>query len=169
MLEAENYFASVASGDGSMSWEKRSDITGFAGAGYMAVPDRGKVNDPFDATAARLDYAMTFTKPGRYYLWFRASGNNDGGASIHAGLGLQAEEWGKKIRTGHGRFAWTRSPVFTISKPGNHLFSIWMHEDGAMVDRLIVTSDIKYEPSPDQRADDKVMIGEGPAEGPAFK
>ena len=161
VLEAENYFASIPSSDGSMAWEKRSDVTGFAGSGFMAVPDRGKLNDPFDATAARLDYAMNFTKPGRYFLWFRASGNNDGGASIHAGLGLQTEAWGLKIRTGHGRFAWTRSPAFTVSKPGNHLFSIWMHEDGAMMDRVLVTSESKYEPTPDQRDADKVMTGEG--------
>ena len=37
-----------------------------------------------------------------------------------------------------------------------------MHEDGAMMDRVLVTSEIKYEPTPDQRDADKVMIGEGP-------
>jgi hypothetical protein len=169
VLEAESYFASVPSGDGSMTWEKRGDVTGFVGTGYMAVPDRGKANDPFDAAAARLDYAMNFTKPGRYYLWLRASGNNDGGASIHAGIGLQTEEWGLRIHTGHGRFAWTRSPAFTIAKPGNHLFSIWMHEDGAMMDRLVLTSDKNYEPSPEERADDQVMIGEGSPEGPSIR
>jgi hypothetical protein len=35
-----------------------------------------------------------------------------------------------------------------------------------MVDRLLFTSDESFEPSPDQRAPDNVMTGEGPSESP---
>jgi len=113
-----------------------------------------------------LDYGRHFTTPCRYFLWLRANGNNDGGGSIHAGFDLKAAPWGTNLRTGHGRYAWTRSPAFQVEKPGGYLFSIWMREDGAMMDRLIVTADEGYEPSPDQRAPDKTMIGEGPPSTP---
>jgi carbonic anhydrase/acetyltransferase-like protein (isoleucine patch superfamily) len=163
VIEAEQTLASVPSGDGSATWEKFSDIQGFVGEGYLSIPDRGWVNEPFDATAARLDYALRFTQPGQYFLWIRGNGNNDGGTSIHAGFDLKLEEWGSKLRVGHGRYAWTRSPSFSIERPGSYLFSIWVDEDGAMVDRLIFTASQSYEPSPDQRADDQVMIGKGPS------
>jgi hypothetical protein len=164
VIEAENHFAAVPAIDGTTVWEKRADVAGFAGEGFMAVPDRGVVNEPFSAAAARLDYAVQFTRPGRYFLWVRGNGNNDGGASIHAGFGLKAADWGLNLRTGNGRYAWTRSPAFQIDKPGTYLFSIWMREDGAMMDRLIFTSSESFEPSPDQRAPDNVMTGEGPSE-----
>jgi hypothetical protein len=164
VIEAEHCFASAAASDGTTVWERRSDVPGFAGEGFMAVPDRGMLNEPFQMTAARLDYATHFAKPGRYFLWIRGHGNNDGGGSIHAGFGLKAAPWGTNLRTGHGRYAWTRSPAFEIDKPGGYLFSIWMREDGAMMDRLIFTADESFEPSPDERAPDNVMIGEGPPE-----
>jgi hypothetical protein len=111
-----------------------------------------------------MDYAVSFAKPGRYFVWVRANGNNDGGASIHLGLGLKAEPWGLNRHTGNGRWAWTRSKPFRVDVPGAYLFSIWMREDGAMVDRFVFTADEKYEPSPDARTVDKVMVGRGPAE-----
>lgn len=162
VIEAEQCFAAIPGDDGTTAWEKRADVPGFAGEGYMVVSDRGQVNDPFSASFPRLDYAMNFTKPGRYFLWVRANGNNDGGASIHAGFGLTAAPWGTNLRTGHGRYAWTRSPAFQIAKAGEYIFSIWMREDGAMMDRLMITADESYEPSPDQRAADKTMTGKGP-------
>jgi hypothetical protein len=166
VIEAEHCFASAAASDGTTVWEKRTDVPGFAGEGFMAVPDRGMVNEPFQTTAARLDYATHFSKPGQYFLWTRAHGNNDGGASIHAGFGLRSAPWGTNLRTGNGRYAWTRSPAFQIDKPGGYLFSIWMREDGAMVDRFIFTADEAFEPSADERAPDNAMIGKGPSASP---
>lgn len=164
VLEAEHFLASVPAADGSTQWEKRSDGAGFVGEGFVAVPDAGRRNVPFQDTAARLDYAVHFQNPGRYYLWVRANGNNDGGASIHAGLGLKPAPWGTGLRTGHGRYGWTRTAAFDIDKAGGHLFSIWMCEDGAMVDRMLFTADEKFEPSPGERAGDQVMTGSGPQE-----
>lgn len=132
----------------------------------MAVPDEGRRNDPFDPTSARLDYALHFTKPGPCFLWIRANGNNDGGQHLHAGIGLEPGDWGLKLRTGHGRFAWTRCGPFQIAKPGDHLLSLWMCEDGAMVDRVVLTHDPAFEPAPDQKASDGTMTGDGPPATP---
>ncbi len=164
VIEAEHFSAAYPSPDGKGKWEKQTNPAGFVGEGFMVVPDIGGVNDPFMVNAARIDYAVNFSKAGRYFLWIRANGNNDGGASIHAGFGLKPEDWGLNLRTGNGRYAWTRTKPIQIDTPGTYLFSIWMREDGAMVDRFLFTANEKYEPSPDQRAPDNTMIGEGPAE-----
>jgi len=161
VIEAEHCIASVPSLDGTFKWEQHGDPLAV-GEGHMSTPDCGQVNEPFTPTAAHMDYAVSFTKPGRYFVWVRANGNNDGGASIHLGLGLKAEAWGLNMHTGNGRWAWTRSKPFQVPVPGTYLFSIWMREDGAMVDRFLFTVDEKYEPSPDERADDRVMVGPGP-------
>lgn len=167
VIEAEQFFDSTPALDGITSWEKGSDLSGFAGEGYMSIPDRGLVNAPFSAAAARLDYAVRFTRPGRYFLWIRGNGNNDGGVTVNAGFDIKASDWGTQLRTGHGRYAWHRSPSFQVAKAGNYLFSIWMHEDGAILDRLLFTSSVSYEPSPTERASDKVMIGLGPPTTPS--
>lgn len=162
VIEAEQMRESIPSAASGEKWEKQSDVAGFVGEGYMAVPDGGRVNEPFSADAARLDYALNFMKAGKYFLWVRANGNNDGGATIHAGLDLNVQPWGTRLRTGSGRYAWTRSPVIEIERAGNYLFSIWMCDDGAMVDRLLFSDNKAYVPGDDNRAPDGVPIGEGP-------
>jgi Family of unknown function (DUF6055)/Concanavalin A-like lectin/glucanases superfamily len=164
VIEAEHPMRAVASADGTSVWQLASEPAGFTGEGFMAVPDRGRVNDPFRPDAARLDYALHFAGTGRHFLWVRASGNNDGGQSIHAGLGLDPGAWGLKARTGFGRFTWTRLPPLEVTAAGDHVLSLWMHEDGAMIDRLLLTRDPDYEPSPKDA--DGTMTGTGPPATP---
>lgn len=145
LIEAEDF--TTATADGETAWVLATKEPGHSGAGYMTIPDRGKVNEPCNPKAARLDYALRFAKAGRYYLWIRGNGNNDGGASVHAGLGLEPAPWGRNLRTGHGEYAWSRSPVIEIPAAGEYLFNIWMREDGAILDRLVFTDSPSYQPS----------------------
>lgn len=163
VIESENPLRAVPSADGASVWKKETQPAGFTGEGFMAVPDTGRLNDPFRPEGARLDYALRFLTTGAHCLWVRASGNNDGGQHIHAGIGLEAAAWGTKARTGFGKFTWTRLPPFDITTRGDHLLSLWMCEDGAMIDRIIVTKDANFEPAPESKDASGVMTGPGPA------
>jgi hypothetical protein len=88
---------------------------------------------------------------------------------IHAGIGLDPGDWGLNVHTGFGRYAWTRLPAFEIKQSGDHLLSIWMCEDGAMIDRIIVTNDPKFEPAPETKDAEGIMTGPGPAATPVTK
>ena len=168
VFEAEDFLRAVPSADGASKWGKETQPAGFTGSGFVAVPDHGRLNDPFKPDGARLDYALRFLTSGRHFLWVRASGNNDGGQYIHAGIGLEPGTWGLKTRTGFGRFTWTRFPEFEVKARGDHLLNIWMCEDGAMIDKLIVTSDPKFVPSPESKNADGVLSGPGPEVTPAL-
>lgn len=163
VIEAENALRALPATDGTSAWKKESYGTGFVGEGFMAVPDAGRRNDPFSVESARLDYALRFASKGSHYLWVRTSGNNDGGRMIHAGIGLDPGAWGLNVHTGFGRYAWTRLPAFEIKRPGDHLLSLWMCEDGAMLDRIVVTKDPEFEPAPETKDSEGVMTGPGPA------
>jgi hypothetical protein len=167
VVEAEHFAASVPSPANVCAWEKHNDTRACGGDGYMATPDRGMVNQPFSDTGARLDYVLNFKEPGKYYLWIRGNGNNDGGQFVYAGLGLKLEPWGDNLRTGCHKWAWYRSRAFTVEQPFDCLFSIWMKQDGAMVDRFIITASDTYEPAPESRNADHTMNGIGPAESQA--
>jgi len=54
-----------------------------------------------------------------------------------------------------------------VEQPFDCLFSIWMKQDGAMVDRFIITASDTYEPAPESRNADHTMNGIGPAESQA--
>ena len=167
VVEAEHFVANVPSPAGVCTWEKRNDANACGAEGYMSTPDRGMVNQPFSDTGARLDYVINFKKPGKYYLWIRGNGNNDGGQFVYAGLGLKLDPWGNNLRTGCGKWAWYRSPAFTVEQPFDCLFSLWMMQDGAMVDRFIITASETFEPAPENRNSDKTTSGVGPAESKA--
>jgi len=163
-IEAEHFAGNTPSSDG-FKWERQQSPSGYTDEGAMAaLPDRGSQNDPAKVTAARLDYLVNFTEPGRYFLWLRATGANHGGDSVHAGLDMKIEPWGNNLGTGSGRWTWIRHRPFHVDQPGVRLFSLWMREDGTVLDRLLFTADDKFEPDADQRAPDKALIGPGPAE-----
>lgn len=166
VIEAEDALRTVASADGASIWREENQPGGAMGRGFMVVPDHGRLNDPFRPDGARLDYALRFEVSGSHYLWVRASGNNDGGQFIHAGIGLDPGTWGIKAKTGFGRFTWTRLPAFSITRPGDHLLSLWMCEDGAMIDRIIVTADEMFVPSPETREAGGILPGPGPEPTP---
>lgn len=167
VIEAEDALRHVPSADGASVWREENQPGGALGRGFMMVPDHGRLNDPFRTDGARLDYALRFANPGAHFLWVRASGNNDGGQFIHAGIGLDPGNWGIKAKTGFGRFTWTRLPAFPITRAGDHLLSLWMCEDGAMIDRIIVTADESFVPSPESREADGCLPGPGPEPTPS--
>lgn len=146
-FEAEDFIQATPSQDGGSEWQLQKEPQGFTGKGVMAVPDRGARNEPFSIAGARLDYALNFQKAGRYYLWVRANGNNDGGQSIYVGLGMNGSEEDKMV-TGFGKYAWKRSRELQVKGPGVYLLSVWMREDGAMLDRFEVTGSESYQPAP---------------------
>ncbi len=61
------------------------------------------------------------------------------------------------FHTGNGKLQWQRHRVWTleIDKPGLHTLNVWMREDRAAFDRLIIT------------LDQSMNTGDAASEGPA--
>jgi hypothetical protein len=114
-----------------------------------------------------MDYLVNFEKPGRYFAWLRgfAPFLREGDA-VHLGLDLKLEPWGEDRGIAIDRFMWGGRRAFQVATPGVHTFSIWMLEDGTILDRILFTADESYEPDPDNRDANKHLIGHGPAESP---
>lgn len=161
VIEAEHFTRTVA--DNGAAWGLKTEPTGFVGEGCMQVPDKGANNEPPRLTAPRLDYFLELKKPGRYFVWVRGFGINHQSDSLHLGIDVKID-WGANVGLGGSTFAWSGPRAFNVEKPGLHTFSIWMREDGAIVDRILFTMDGKYEPDPDLRSPKKELIGPGPPE-----
>lgn len=161
-IEAEHYSAKTdASGH---SWTVAKEPAGFEGDGAIgALPNTGAnlMND-YAAKSPRLDFRVEFVKTGAHYVWVRAAANSDADNSLHLGLdGVAVPTLGQLTYSATRKFIWTNKQIsgknatVTVGTPGLHTIQLWMREDGAMIDRFVLTSDPKWTPK-----------GNGPPESP---
>jgi hypothetical protein len=165
VLEAENYMANnpVTVGGVERSWNLTTERPGYAGAGAMrSLPNTGvNIGAAAVATGApRIDYEVQFTTPGVYRVWVRGdAAGSDPDDSLHIGLDGATPATAKDISLERANgFVWSGTRMFTavkaslvVAEAGVHTVNLWMREDGAYVDRILLTTDENYIP-----------LGEGP-------
>jgi len=132
---------------------------GSLGEGYLqALPDSGLAIDApqIEPHSPHLQYHVRFDTVGTFYLWLRGSGQIDD--TVHFGID------GTSISTDHDTAAlcdwdvfywwselgqWDARPVVEVPSQGVHTVDIWMRDDGAALDRVLLTVDQGYSPPHD--------------------
>src|SRR5262245_1307370 len=161
VMEAEHYDTTV--GQGNRDWTRFYRVSGFSGDGAVqATPNTGAVrNTGFTANSPRMDFRVNFTKTGTHYVWVRGRASSTADDTLHVGLDGAAVATADKVGPLKGAYGWTQKtvggPVATIEvgTPGIHTVNVWMREDGAVVDRLLLSTNAGFIPT-----------GTGPAESP---
>jgi len=146
------------------------DVTpaGYAGLGSMySLPETGaSISLPAALTdSPRLSYKISFLKTGTHYLWFR--GSDGGGNSLNAGIDADdptgttldnmddfAACCGTRLPGGTS-WVWVGGidatpagrATFTVANAGVHTLHFWMREDGQIVDKMLVTTDVNFVPT----------------------
>jgi len=134
VLEAE-HFSSSTTGQMGHAWQWQA-MPGAGGSGVMqALPNSGQNLNPLSSPVLR--YAVNFRNPGRYFVAVRGMGATTNDDSIHVGLadifvsslGLASSlKWATQFNN---------APFFlNVPSPGVYNVTLWMREDGAVVDRL---------------------------------
>jgi hypothetical protein len=129
--------------------------SGASGSAMQALPNSGSsIGSNIAATSPRLDYRIQFSRAGVHYLWLRGLGLTSGDDSVHVGLnGVALSSSDNATITAGSSFNWTSKGtdgvVLTINVPstGVHTLNLWMREDGAIVDRILLTSSSSYTPT----------------------
>lgn len=175
VIEAEHYFNVRTATDGHV-WLPVSGRADASGNAYMTIlPDTGvNLGNAGYATSTRLDFQVNFATTGLHYLWIRGGDpRNDGsGDSVHAGLDDTVSVAGTQI-TGAPTFttatwnwvglnnAGTRVSV-DVPTTGLHTVSLWMREDGVLIDKLILTTDVNFTPT-GQGLAESATVSTGPS------
>jgi hypothetical protein len=101
----------------------------------------------------RLDFRVEFTQAGTHHLWVRGMAASAADDSVHVGLDGVPSPTADRIVRLPTAYGWTRAtadgPVATINvpSPGIHTLNLWMWEDGAIVDRLLLTTSPTFVPT----------------------
>jgi len=156
-MEAENFDNTVAAPDGH-TWTLVDSPIGASGFKAMqALPDIGiKRRDDYLTLSPRLDFKVSFVKTGTHYVWTRAHADGSGSDdSCHAGLNCQATLTGERIAFNvAAEWSWFNArennagpATFEVPSADIHTVNIWMCEDGAIIDKIVLTTNPFYKPS----------------------
>jgi M6 family metalloprotease-like protein len=159
VMEAEHFHYNTP-GSGPMagsSWTQMSG-SGSVGDGFMQVlPDQGRsINSNLETYSPHLSYQINFSTTGDYYLWVRGMAVDSNADTVHYGAEGAAFSSDYNSALAFPVFAgysWSSQrgdytrPVITIDSPGTHSLDFWMREDGAALDRIVLTTDIDYNPN----------------------
>jgi len=148
-IEAENFSAKQAGEENT--WELTTEKPGFSGSGsIVAFPDKG-INEDIDyGDSPNTDYRVNFVKAGRYYVWVRGYGVESGN-SIHIDLDHRELNTAEGMDLETDGWYWNNegdedAAYLDIDTAGEHIISLCMREDGAIVDKIILTANPDYKP-----------------------
>lgn len=165
VMEAENYTTTSSNGSAD-SWLPTTDFAGYSGETALQVgPDNGHnwSTGNIPATAPVLSYQIDFATAGTHYVFVRCREpdiDGNAGDSLHVGINDVLPTSGENIaRAGDangytigaswvwaGKLSDSSRATITVPSPGVHTVHIWAREDGLIVDKLILSTDINYFP-----------------------
>jgi hypothetical protein len=152
VLEAEDY--NITTPTATHYWQEVSSPDNFSGSAAMAaLPDTGsRQNQDYESNSPNLSYQIHFTQTGRHYVWVRAYAKGSDN-SLHAGLNGQGVSTGKAITVPVKRnWVWTNQTgngedaYITVENTGPQSLDIWMREDGLILDKIVLTTDVSFVP-----------------------
>jgi len=156
-IEAENPSANVS--QSKASWEPVPTDGASGNIAMQALPSTvgGNTDPGYSDVSPRLDYSFSVDAPGTYYVWLRVIGPASSANSVHVGIDHAETPAEDNIRFPvSSSWSWQGGPGdagFRVNKVGMHTLNVWMRESGAIVDKVVVTTDPDYVPR-----------GTGPAE-----
>jgi len=146
-MEAENFTTEVPGSQalfGHVWTNDPNPPNGFSGPGAMITTPNSVAGSGtgYDIIAPLLNYSVQFSTPGTYYFWVRMRGVDWGSDSIHVGLNGTKVSSGENISVvGTNTYIWSNRRSIVIPTSGIHDLSVWMREDGAVIDKIVMTTD----------------------------
>ena len=151
VMEAENFHDQQARN--GKSWQTVSPRHSSAQASLQALPNTGtNVQTNYATQSPHLAYRAVFEVPGRYYVWVRATGATTDDDSLHIGLNGQPVASGERIEQIFDFWTWTSvrngggRAFVDVAEAGEHVIDVWMREDGVIIDKILLTTDVAFEP-----------------------
>jgi hypothetical protein len=123
---------------GSGQWTDRDDIAGASGSYLIALPNDGVncLDEPPTDCGAVVIYHLPEMAPGTYYLHLRSSAADPTDDSLFYGVDGDLIDFAD-LPDG-APWAWRRHTLGVLDQPPHDLH-IWVREDGAAIDRFVVS------------------------------
>ncbi|MBJ7259722.1 MAG: Ig-like domain-containing protein [Chthoniobacterales bacterium] len=162
-VEAEVTSTNIARSVGGVTytWTTVTDTPGFSGTGYIeAVPSDGTstntVVSNWETASPQVNYSVTFSNTGTYYVWVRGYAGDASSAGLYIGLNGTSPAASRLDMAQYNAWTWANTaagsatPVgINIPSPGTYTLNLWMRDSGLDVDRILLTRNPNFSPNPD--------------------
>ena len=162
-IEAEAFTSSTARVISSLNYDWTFDnaTPGFAGTGYIEAkpsdPNAGTtVTTSWETTSPQVNYFVTFSSPGTYYVWIRGYAGDSASAGVYVGLNGTSPTNARIDIQQFNAWAWANTaagsgtPVsINIPSAGSYTLNLWMRDAWLDIDRILLTRNPNFSATPD--------------------
>jgi hypothetical protein len=126
-----------------------------------ALPNDGRDVGLVVNNSPKMDFQVRLNTTGTHHLWVRGYAESFFDASVIVGIDGQPTRLGNITFSPTGDYAWGNDSNdgpdarLTVPTPGEHLVTVWMSQDGFILDKILLTTDGSFVPD-----------GFGPSESP---
>ena len=145
----------------SYAWTTDSATPGFTGSGYIeAYPaddtSTQTVASGWETTSPQINYSVTFSNAGTYYVWIRGFAGDAASAGVYVGLNGTSLPSARIDIAQYNVWAWANTaagssvPVsLSIPSAGTYTLNLWMRDAWLDIDRLLLTRNPNFSAAPD--------------------
>ena len=162
-IEAESSINRTARtlGGVSYAWTNAADTPGFSGSGYIeAYPandtSTNTVTSSWETTSPQINYTVTFSNPGTYYVWIRGFAGDASLAGVYVGLNGSSVANPRIDLQQFNAWAWantaagsTNLVTLNIPSAGTYTLNLWMRDAWLDIDRILLTRNPNFSPVAD--------------------
>ena len=133
----------------------------FSGSGYIQAnaadgASAATIGTAWETESPQVDYTITFSNAGTYYVWVRGFAASADTAGIYVGMAGSGSPSVRMDLQQLNRWTWsntaTGSPTpvtFNIPTPGTYTLKFWMRDSGFAMDRILLTLSPTFRPTAD--------------------
>ena len=142
----------------SFSWTNETATPGFSGTGYIEATASDTnaattVSSSWQTTSPQIDYTVTFSNAGTYYVWVRGYAGDASSAGVYIGLNGTSPTASRIDLQQYNSWAWantsagsTNLVALNIPSAGTYTLNLWMRDSWVDIDRILLARNPNFPP-----------------------
>lgn len=140
------------------AWTNDTATPGFSGTGYVEAGETSATNattvtSGWETTSPQINYSVTFSNTGTYYLWLRGYAGDPTSAGVYLGLNGTSLANARLDLQQYNAWAWantgsgsTNPITINIPTAGTYTLNLWMRDAWLDIDRILLTRNPNFSP-----------------------
>jgi len=143
----------------NFAWTNDTATPGFSGTGYIEASPADTnstttVTTNWETTSPQINYSITFSNAGTYYVWVRGFAGDATSAGVYVGLNGASLANARIDIQQFNAWAWANTAAgsgsavtLNIPSAGTYTLNLWMRDAWLDIDRILLTRNQNFSPA----------------------